>query len=288
MKRRTSVLLAAVVAIVGSACTSTVRVADVAPIRLPAKDGRISAANLQCPTLNVVPGDPQARAAADALDQQALAAAQEGDLQRATSLWESALTTDPTHARASYNLGLAFQRQNRNADAYEAFCRYLALEPTGENAPQVRATAASLQDYPPGVSEDAARQFRLGLDFAQASEPEAAMRALDQAATLAPLWPDVYYNRALMYEARDDRDRAQADLQRYIDLNAGATDRSLVLDKIAALSGLEEKRFSFFKTFGLLLVTSASVYALEMATCENSGPPEWEDKGVLGLIPVSC
>ena len=60
-----------------------------------------------------------------------------GPLQQAAAL-------DPRSARAQLLLGTAYQSVGRKADALKAYRRYLALEPQGEFAGDVRAIVANL------------------------------------------------------------------------------------------------------------------------------------------------
>ena len=58
---------------------------------------------------------------------------------------------------------------------------------------------------------DAASQLRAGIDFFAARNTASADRALTSAASSAPSWPDVYYERALVYQAEGRTPQAIAD-----------------------------------------------------------------------------
>lgn len=81
----------------------------------------------------------------------------------------------------------------------------------------------------------AADNLRSGIASFAARNTAAAERSLTSAAGAAPGWADVYYTRALVYQAEGSTDKAVADFRKYLDLRPNAVDRADVQKRIAAL-----------------------------------------------------
>lgn len=97
---------------------------------------------------------------ADPLSEQAIAAAQSGDLSNAARLWTEAIAKDPKHFPSLFNLGLMFHRQKRQAEAAPLLDRAAAIQPgyqvhliRGQNFQQLERR------------EDAIRAWRAALTF---------------------------------------------------------------------------------------------------------------------------
>lgn len=89
---------------------------------------------------------------------------------------------------------------------------------------------------PVAYPANAADQFRNGVATFAARNVAAAEQALTAAAAAAPSWPDVFYERALVYQAEDRTDQARADFDKYLTLRPTAIDRGAVTARIDALS----------------------------------------------------
>src|SRR5205807_1399873 len=86
-------------------------------------------------------------------------------------------------------------------------------------------------------------QLRAGIDLFAARNTTNADRALTSAAAAAPAWPDVYYERALVYQAEGRTSQAIADFQHYLQLRPNAADRDAVATRIGALQRSPTKAF---------------------------------------------
>ena len=69
------------------------------------------------------------QSAADPLSEQAITAAQGGDLALAERLWTQAIAKDPKHFPSLFNLGLMLHRQKRQAEAAPLLDRAAAVQP---------------------------------------------------------------------------------------------------------------------------------------------------------------
>lgn len=81
----------------------------------------------------------------------------------------------------------------------------------------------------------AADQLRAGITFLASRNPGAAVQTLDSAASGAPGWPEVFFTRALAYQAAGQSGQAITDLRRYLQLRPNAADRHDVTTRIDAL-----------------------------------------------------
>ncbi|HET7226101.1 MAG TPA: tetratricopeptide repeat protein [Candidatus Eisenbacteria bacterium] len=86
--------------------------------------------------------------------------------------------------------------------------------------------------YPARAADD----LRTGIASFAARNTQAAERSLTSAASAAPNWPDVFYTRALVYQAEGRSDAAATDFRKYLDLRPNAVDRADVANRIKALS----------------------------------------------------
>lgn len=67
------------------------------------------------------------------------------DPDKALEVFRRAVAVDPEHAMAWYNMGVVFKEQGDTVNVQFAWSRYLELEPTGEQAEQVRQELTQLQ-----------------------------------------------------------------------------------------------------------------------------------------------
>ena len=93
-------------------------------------------------------------------------------------------------------------------------------------------------------SPDAANSLRAGVDFFAARNAKSAEKSLSAAAAAAPSWPDVYYERALAYQANGQTLLAVSDFNRYLQLRPNAVDKSAVESRIGALNRSPAKAFA--------------------------------------------
>jgi tetratricopeptide (TPR) repeat protein len=161
-------------------------------------------------------------------------AALTGDTRAARDLFLQAAHLNPTAEDVAYHLGRAYEALGARADAVRQYCRYLALAPSGADAADVTERIGQLA---PAVAlpDQAAAQFRAGLDHFDRRRYREAQRAFTSALVSAPEWDAAYYNRALAYAADRQPERAVRDLEKYLELVPETRDRPSIVRQIAAL-----------------------------------------------------
>lgn len=164
--------------------------------------------------------------------------------------FEGALKSSDDRVDALSGLGFLALRRNDLTSAAARFDEALHIDSTDAGAATGRAyaelwrrdprqvphrAAALASPRPVSYPAGAANQLRAGVDFFAARNTAAADRALTSAASGAPSWPDVYYERALVYQAEGNTSQAIADFQHYLQLRPNAADREAVESRIGAL-----------------------------------------------------
>ncbi len=172
--------------------------------------------------------------------------------------FEEALKSGEDRTSALTGLGYLALRRNDLTSAAARFDEALHIDSTDQGAATGRAyaelwrldprqathrSAALASPRPVSYPASAANQLRAGIDFFAARNPAAASRALTSAASAAPSWPDVYYERALVYQAQGNTSQAIADFQHYLQLRPNAADRDAVSSRIGALDRSPTKAF---------------------------------------------
>lgn len=185
--------------------------------------------------------------------------AAQGKYEPATHDFEGSLRADEDRASALTGLGYLALRRADLTTAAARFDEALEIDSTDAGAATGRAyaelwrldprqaphrAAALASPRPVSYPADAANQLRAGIDFFAARNTASADRALTSAASAAPAWPDVYYERALVYQAGGRTSQAIADFQRYLQLRPTANDRDAVSSRIGALDRSPTKAFA--------------------------------------------
>lgn len=160
-----------------------------------------------------------------------------GDHQQARSLLRRAARLDPQDADVAYLLARASDEVADRDGALREYCRYLELSPDAPEAAEVQVRIADLapdggQEY----TEQALRQFRLGVNNFQFGRIEPAEVAFTAALEEAPEWPEAYYNRALAYARLEQPALARSNLERYLALVPDAQDADAVRAAIDQLA----------------------------------------------------
>lgn len=160
-----------------------------------------------------------------------------GDHQQARSLLRRAARLDPQDADVAYLLARASDEVADRDGALREYCRYLDLSPDAPEAAEVQVRIADLapdggQEY----TEQALRQFRLGVNNFQFGRIEPAEVAFTAALEEAPEWPEAYYNRALAYARLEQPALARSNLERYLALLPDAPDADAVRAAIEQLA----------------------------------------------------
>ncbi|MEZ4417616.1 MAG: tetratricopeptide repeat protein [Gemmatimonadota bacterium] len=152
-----------------------------------------------------------------------------GDHQQARSLLRRAARLDPLDPDVAYLLARASDEVSDRQGALEEYCRYLSLAPESAESAEVQARVAELAPDPAAAySEDAIRQFRLGVNSFQFGRAQGAEVAFTAAIEAAPEWPEAYYNRGLVYAQLGQTALATSNLERYLALAPEAEDAAAV------------------------------------------------------------
>ena len=69
----------------------------------------------------------------------------QGKIAEAKAKFEETITTNPTHADAHYQLGMALLNEGKLPEAVGAFESYLKLDPNGQYATQAKGMIAQLK-----------------------------------------------------------------------------------------------------------------------------------------------
>jgi Tfp pilus assembly protein PilF len=172
--------------------------------------------------------------------------------------FEEALRGGDDRQGALTGLGYLALRRNDLTNAAARFDEALHIDSTDPGAATGRAyaelwrrdprqathrSAALASPRPVAYPASAANQLRAGVSFFAARNTAAADRALTSAASAAPSWPDVYYERALVYQAEGNTSQAIADFEHYLQLRPNASDKEAVSSRIDALHRSPTKAF---------------------------------------------
>jgi tetratricopeptide (TPR) repeat protein len=184
--------------------------------------------------------DPQPVGAADAQEASRLAAAATqaailGDQEGARDFLERAAGLNPADEGIAYELARTLDALEMVTPAVEAYCRYLALAPGGQDAQDVRARVLELNPPDTPLTPQAQLAFARGVDAFDAGDLDGADREFTGALAAEPELEQAYYNRALVYAAERRYEQAIDDFRTYLDLTPGAGDADLVLERIGTL-----------------------------------------------------
>ncbi|HET7586350.1 MAG TPA: tetratricopeptide repeat protein [Gemmatimonadaceae bacterium] len=172
------------------------------------------------------------------------------DFDAAMQDFQTLLRAGTDSAGALSGIGYNALRQANYGEAVDEFQRALSVDASHPAAstgltyaelwqldPRQRSHRGDVLYVPRPVAyaADAGEAFRRGTAAFAARKVSDAERALTEASTTAPDWPDVYYNRALVFQAEGRSARAAADLRKYLELRPVAADRDEVQKRIDAL-----------------------------------------------------
>lgn len=162
-------------------------------------------------------------------------------------------------AGALTGLGYVALRRNDLSTATARFDEALKLDSTDAGAATGRAyaelwridtrqaphrAAALASPRPVSYPASSANQLRAGIDYFGARNLPLAERALTSAANGAPSWADVFYTRALVFQAEGKTSRSVADFEHYLQLRPSAVDRGAVASRVQALGRSPSKAFA--------------------------------------------
>lgn len=231
MLRSSSALLIAALTIVPALARAQTR-----GVRQPLKPGTITAApRSACSTARPTgtPTEEQRQQARD-LAQRGQQAAILGDNQAALRALRDAAALDPTNPDFAYQLARAYEGSQDAENAAKEYCRFLVLSPTAPEAGEVIEKVRLLAPPDPAV-DSALTAFQSGVEAYGRGQLYIAENAFSAAIAADPAWADAYYNRGQVRMARDDRERARADFELYLQLKPTAEDRARIARQVATL-----------------------------------------------------
>jgi hypothetical protein len=204
--------------------------------RLAPKPALSGTALSGCPTTTGSDTPREESAEVRQLFSQGQDAALQGDHVAARQAFERASSLAPGSARIAYYVGRAHEDLTERPAAIAAYCRYLALAPTGPNADEVRGRILRLTPVQDLQRRDEARAaFRSGLMLLGQRQFLPAADAFANAAQLVPNAPEAVYNRGLARAAAGDRRGAIEDLRRFLATGVDAADQLQVRTVITRL-----------------------------------------------------
>jgi tetratricopeptide (TPR) repeat protein len=203
--------------------------------------------------------DAQRRSARD-LAQKAQQSSILGDRSAARDQLRQAIALDPANADLAYQSARAQESAGALDDAAFEYCRFLSLAPNAPEASEARERVATLAGSAQAkVSEKTLAPFRAGIAAYEAGRMAQAEAGFSSAIALQPDWADAYYDRALTYVARGNRELAVRDLQQYLRFRPEAEDRAAVVARIEGLrEGPLSPRAAF--TYGLVFPGGGQLY----------------------------
>jgi tetratricopeptide (TPR) repeat protein len=168
-----------------------------------------------------------------------------GERETTRTLLREAAALNPASAAVVYRLGRILEDTGEDAEAVDAFCRYLALDPGGADAgdasDRVDRLFSGEEDSLPAGARSA---FAEGVAAVDGGDLEAAARHFSRALVEHPRWDLAHYNRGVVYLRMGRAGAGVADLEWYLESNPGAPDGDRVRDELVALAPAVERRYS--------------------------------------------
>lgn len=159
-----------------------------------------------------------------------------GDRARARGLLAEAVRLDPQAADLAYRYARILDETDQPGPALDAYCRALAIEPDGLNAPDAQRRVEALADQTQaGVPQAAIRDFSNGVALAEIGQLENALASFDRAIAEVPDWSAAHYNRGLVLLRTGRLPEAEAALSRYLELAPDAPDVIAVSRRVGTL-----------------------------------------------------
>lgn len=181
------------------------------------------------------PSSEEDRSEARSLMQTAMEARILGDMGRARELLEQAASTDPSIAEVHFELGRVLEGLGEEEAAVEAFCRYLALEPSGADRTEAEGELERLATIPEDSIPPAARAaYREGVERFDSGEYDAAVREFSRALVERPDWANAHFNRGLAYLEAGREGAGLSDLEQYLELRPNAREAREIRARLAA------------------------------------------------------
>jgi len=174
--------------------------------------------------------DPEAKSQPDeivALNDSAAALIASGNLSRAVDLLKRAVAQSPDYARAHYNLGIAYQRLNRLADAIAEYRRASSLRPHYyEPAYNLGRLYSQLEENDSAVTwllkaagsdgsqSSAPAHYNLGIVYRRLGKKDLSEKSYREAIRLQPAFIEPRFNLALLLKSKGDYRRAAEEFEK--------------------------------------------------------------------------
>jgi tetratricopeptide (TPR) repeat protein len=239
---RAAASIAITAALLVSLCPAKDAEAQLQP-RIPASAGTDACPAAPAPRAT---GSSPARLAT--LIQQAQQSAMVGDRVSARELLSEAVRLAPGDGDAAYLHGRLLEELGDYAAAEHEYCRFLAIDPNGPDASDVRARLAAVQTASATPSTEALEALRSGVAHLAANNLSTAERAFTIAAVHDPALAEAYLNRGIAREARGRARAAILDYREFLEHTGNSPERAQVEQRIRELvSEFESPRSAFLK-----------------------------------------
>jgi tetratricopeptide (TPR) repeat protein len=198
------------------------------------------------------------RREAERLSSEANRAAILGDREGALDLLRQAAGLDPRSPEIAYRLGRALEDAGYTQEALTQLCRYLALDPEGPDAGDVRDRTDRMT-----LSSSARAAFEAGIAAFDDGAFEAAARHFSRAIEEEPDWDDAHFNRGMAYLRAGRLSAGAEDLEWYLDTDPGTGDREVVRALLGRIAPALRPSYSpaVALTTGLLIPGMGQFYA---------------------------
>jgi tetratricopeptide (TPR) repeat protein len=162
-----------------------------------------------------------------------------GDQARAGALLARATELDPSSPELAYRRARLGEDTGDRATAVTEFCRFLEIGSDPESVADARARLGTMTAVGRGdIPVVAIEAYREGVRLADAGLFQDAVESFGLAIARGPIWPDAYYNSAVIWMRLGQSVQAQQDLRRYLALRPDAPDAIAVSRRLGRMEGL--------------------------------------------------
>ncbi|MCX8026661.1 MAG: tetratricopeptide repeat protein [Thermodesulfovibrionales bacterium] len=132
------------------------------------------------------------------------------------------------------NRAIEYERAGQYSQALKEYARLIQLS-TPEKAQRIRSRIARIISANPSLIElkdDARRHFLHAEVLFSNNKFEEAIEELNRASQIQPFNPQIYFNKAVVYEKVSDYSKAIENMEIYLQLNPNATNAQTIRDQI--------------------------------------------------------